>query len=290
MNDNIKGALLMMGSMAAFTINDTFVKMAGQELPLFQILVIRGTAAVVMLGVMAHMMGALRFDLSRRDWLFVIIRSASEAAAAYFFLTALINMPLANATAILQVLPLSVTLGAAIFLREPFGWRRGLAILMGFAGMLLIVRPEASGFNVYSVYALIAVLVVTIRDLAVRRMSPHVPSLTVAWFGAVFVLGFALIGQFGTVWAPMSIANGAQLVGASVFILAGYYLSVHVMRVGDVAFVAPFRYTSLIWALILGVLVFGEWPDGLTLLGASIVAASGIFTLTRSRKRAARKT
>lgn len=284
MQDNTRGALLMMGSMACFVVNDACMKAVGDRLPLFQILVIRGVATSVMIWLLARSLGALTCRLSRYDWGLVLLRTACEAGAAYFFLTALFNMPLANATAILQVLPLTVTLGAALFLRERIGWRRMLAIGLGFAGMLLIVRPGPEGFSLYSIYALLAVLCVTARDLVVRRMSRDVPSMTVALIGALGVLVFAIVGSLTVTWQPVSWADAGFLAGASVFVLGGYVFSVWVMRVGEVSFVAPFRYTSLIWALLIGLFMFQDWPDSITLTGAAIVVGSGVFTLLRTRQ------
>jgi S-adenosylmethionine uptake transporter len=207
-----------------------------------------------------------------------------EIGAAYFFITALFHLPLANVTAIIQTIPLAVTLGGALFLREPLGWRRFTAILVGFAGVLLIVRPGTEGFNVFSVYALISVIFVTIRDLATRRLSAGVPSFTVALSAAAGVALFGGAGALGSEWVPVTPRAGLLLAGASLCIVGGYIFSVMVMRVGDLATVAPFRYTSLIFALVLGFVAFGEWPTALTLLGAAIVAGSGIYTLLRERQ------
>jgi S-adenosylmethionine uptake transporter len=208
-----------------------------------------------------------------------------EIGAAFFFITALFHLPLANTTAIIQTIPLAVTLAGALFLREPLGWRRLTAILVGFAGVLLIVRPGTDGFNAYSVYALVSVLFVVLRDLATRRLSADVPSFTVAISAAAGVGLFGGLGAAATAdWVTVSPRAGLFLAGASVFIVGGYVFSVMVMRVGDLATVAPFRYTSLIFALLLGFLLFGEWPSGLTLLGAAIIAGSGIYTLLRERR------
>ncbi len=282
-SDNTRGALLMMASMAAFTLNDACMKAVGQDLPFFQAVFLRGIATTVLLVLLAHVMGGLRFDLSPRDKGIVAIRSVAEVGAAFFFITALFNMPIANATAIIQTIPLSVTLAGALFFREPLGWRRFTAILVGFAGVLLIVRPGTEGFTIYSVYALVSVLFVTVRDLATRRLSREVPSLTVAVSAAAGVALFGAIGSLGTTWAPVTPQHAALLAGATIFVIGGYLFSVMVMRVGDLSLVAPFRYTSLIWALLLGLLVFGDWPSVLTLAGASVIAATGIYTLLRER-------
>ena len=284
MSPNVLGALLMMASMACFTFNDTAVKLTGGALPLGQLLTLRGIFSTLLIFALARYLGALRFDLRWRDWMLVGIRSASEIAAAYFFITALMNMPLANVSAILQALPLTVTLGSALVFREAVGWRRAVAIGVGFVGMLLIVRPGPEGFNVWSLYGLAAVVSVTVRDLATRRLSPDVPGLTVTLSAAVAVLLFFAVFSLGETWQPVTPRLWALLVASSVFIFGGYYFSVQVMRTGDIAFIAPFRYTGLVWARVLGWLVFGDWPKPLTLLGAGIVVGMGLFTLYRERQ------
>lgn len=283
MTDNLRGALLMMASMAAFTINDTFVKATDDALPLVQLLAIRGSLATVLIFFLARHFRALDFRIPRRDWGLVGLRCAAEVGAAYLFLTALLHMPLANITALLQALPLTVTLGAALVFGEAVGWKRMTAIGIGFAGMLLIVRPGTAGFDVYSLYGLAAVVCVTVRDLVTRRMSARVPSLTVTFLTSASVSASGALGLLWTDWVPLD-ARLAGLVGASsICIVGGYLFSVMVMRVGDVSFVAPFRYTGLVWALVLGWAVFGHWPEPATLLGAAIIVATGLFTLYRER-------
>ncbi|WP_120633931.1 DMT family transporter [Ruegeria sp. EL01] len=285
MTPNTKGALLMMGSMAAFTLNDTLVKIALQDLPLFQLVAIRGILAVVLVYFLARSLGALHLNFPRYDKWLVAMRCIAELSATFFFLTALKNMPLANVTAVLQALPLTVTLGAALLFSEHIGWRRVLAITLGFAGMLLIVRPGPDGFSVYSIYALIAVASVTARDLITRRMSADVPSMVVTLATSVSIALAAAVASVFEGWVPVSVTTGALVAAAGVFVLMGYSFSVMVMRQGDVGFVAPFRYSSLIWALGLGWGIFGEWPDNLTMLGAVLIVGAGLFTLVRERSR-----
>ncbi len=285
MTPNMKGALLMMGSMAAFTINDTIVKSVGQEVPLFQLVAMRGSLATILVFVLARYLGALHLRFSPHDRWLVLARCLAELSATFFFLTALMHMPLANVTAVLQALPLTVTMGAALFFGESVGWRRTLAIAVGFVGMLLIVRPGPDGFSIYSIYALIAVASVTIRDLITRRMSAEVPSMVVT-----LATSLAVTVSFGVAsavegWVPVTPTSGAMIASAAVFVLLGYLFSVMVMRVGEVGFVAPFRYSSLIWALALGWFVFGDWPDALTMAGAALIVGAGLFTLFRQKLR-----
>lgn len=284
MSDNQRGATFMMLSMAAFVLNDTFVKLLGAHIPLFEILFLRGLLATGALIMMCWYLNALQWRRSARDWSLMIARSGSEIAAAYFFLTALIHMPIANVTAILQTLPLTVSLGGVLFFKNPIGWRRLLAILFGFGGMMLIVRPGSDGFDIYSIYVLIAVLCVTVRDLTTRAMSKSVPSLFVTLLASLSVTVYSGIMVIGAEFTPMTSTDQAYLIASAIFIIGGYAFSVLVMRVGDISFVALFRYSAVIWTLLIGFWVFGDWPDELTLLGAAIIALSGGYTMLREAR------
>ncbi|MEP3844497.1 MAG: DMT family transporter [Paracoccaceae bacterium] len=283
MSNNVFGALLMMASMASFTFNDAFIKMTDGAVPLWQLLFLRGVMTTMLILGLGYVLRNIHFQISARDWRLIGMRCVSEIAAAYFFLSALLQMPLANAIAILQVLPLAVSLAAALFLGESLGWKRMTAILIGFCGMLLIVRPGPDGFSIWSIYALLAVLCVTCRDLVTRQLSPDVPSLTVTLVAAISVTIFAGVASVPQGWSQLTPNLWALIVGSSIFILGGYFFSVQVMRQGDISFIAPFRYTSLIFALALGWLIFGDWPDGLTMIGACIIVTTGLFTLYRER-------
>ncbi len=281
MAPNTRGALLMMASMVCFTINDTFIKLTDNALPLAQLLTVRGALATVLIVALGLVLGGLRLRLGRKAWGMIVLRAITETATAYFFLTALLNMPLANVTAIMQALPLTVALGAYLVFGDAIGWRRMTAILLGFVGILLILRPGTEGFTVWSIYVVIAVLCVTARDLITRRMPAHVPSMTVATANTVNVGIFFGLLSLAEPWEPITPELWQYVIGSTVFVIGGYYFSVQVMRVGDIAFVAPFRYTSLLAALVLGWLVFDHWPSPLTLLGAALVVGTGLFTFWR---------
>lgn len=283
LTDNMHGALLMAAAMAAFTVNDAFMKIAAGNMPLMQAIFLRSVVVVPLMLLLCLAMGQLRLDLSRRDWRLVLIRTGAEMAGTYLFLTALTHMPLPNISAIMQALPLTVSLAAALVFKEQLGWRRFSAIIIGFIGVLLIVRPGGSDFTIYSVYAVGAVLVVTVRDLAARRMSTHVPSTMAALVAGFGVLLMSATGMAFETWTPVLPHTALMLAGAAGFIIGGYVFSVSAMRVGEISFVAPFRYTSLLMALILGFVVFGDIPKLPTWIGAGIVVATGLFTLYRER-------
>lgn len=289
LSPNLKGALLMMGSMAAFTFNDACVKLVAGDLPLFQIVFLRGILTTLAISALAYTMGLRSLRIPAADRWKVVGRTVAEIASMVAFLVALVNMPLANVTSILAALPLTVTLAGALVLREPVGWRRLAAILVGFAGVLLIVKPGTEGFNAYSLVAVLAVCLVTARDLFTRQFSSEVPSMAVAVITAATVGAFGGLLMLWQGWEPVTPRAAGLVAGAALFIIGGYLFSIMVMRVGEIGFVAPFRYTALIWALLLGWFVFGDWPLPSTLVGSAIVVATGVFTLLRERQVARRK-
>ena len=287
MSDNARGALLMNISMASFTLNDTCMKAVTEVVPTFQAALVRGVMTVAALFVVARFMGGLRLRFTGVDARTISWRCVGEVLSTVTYLIALKHMPLANLSAIMQSLPLAVTLGAALFFGEAVGWRRATAIAVGFLGVLIIVRPGTEGFDRWSVLALLSVASVVLRDLSTRRLSRSVPSVSVAIYAAGSVTLLSAFAVPFTGGLPhIALPNALLLIAASVCLIAGYMSSVMAMRVGEIGFVAPFRYTSLIWAIILGWLVFNQFPGPVTLAGAAIVIATGIFTLYRERKTA----
>ena len=273
----------MVCSMIFFAVNDAVIKSLGGVLPIFQTLAVRGGMVVVLLAILVMRSGWRVQELRRRDQMILLLRVAAEVGAAFFIVTALFNMELANMTAILQILPLTIPLAAFMFLGEPLGWRRLVAICIGFLGMLFIVKPGSDGFNIYSLFCLAAVICVTIRDLTARSLGAKLSSQEMSLFAAVGVFGAASVATMFEPWVTISLASWAALCGSSFAILLGYLVSVYAIRTGDVSFTAQFRYIGLIAALILGYVFFGEWPDRLALIGAAIIVGTGAFTLYRQR-------
>lgn len=282
-SDNARGAIYMSISQAAFVLNDTAMKVVTQTLPLFQSIAMRGVLAFAGLLVLGAAMGHLRFRVAKGDGWAIALRSVAEVGGTVLFLGALVHMPLANLSAIMQALPLAVTLAAALVFRETIGWRRLLAIVIGFAGVVIIIRPGSDSFDVWSLMGLGAVACVVVRDLATRRLSSAVPSVTVAMWAAASVTIMGLVMATAEGWQPVSSGQSALITGAATALLIGYLYAVMVMRVGEIGFVAPFRYSALLWAILLGWLAFDTLPDAMTLFGATLVVATGLFTLLRER-------
>lgn len=292
LTDNLRGALYMMACMAGFVFNDALMKTLAGELSVFQAMFLRGLVASALVALLAAQRGALWPRIGPGDRRMVAQRLLGEIGGTVCYLTALFNMPIANATAILQSMPLAVTLGAALFLREPVGWRRYSAIAIGFAGVLVIVRPGAEGFNTYALWALVSVAFMVLRDLSTRRLSREIPSIFVALTTAIGItLSGGAVAAFQP-WNPVTAETMGILALAAVFLFFGYLFSVMTMRHGEIGFVAPFRYTILIWAIMLGIVVFGEYPSLPMLAGSAIVVGTGAYTLYREQRlrRAAHRT
>ena len=284
-SENIRGAIFMSVNMLAFVVNDAFMKFLFIDISIYQAIFLRGVITIPMLALMAVYRNQLTFSVNKSDWKYIWLRVAGEVGAAVFFLSALAQIPLANVTAILQAVPLTVTMAAALFLRETVGWRRWLAIIIGFLGVTIIVRPGVDGFSVYSLYAIAAVFCVTIRDIATRKLSKDVPTSLVALITGVAITLYGAIMLPSVAWIPLTATHWFLLTLAAIAIVFGYVFSVLAMRTGETSFIAPFRYTAMIWAIGLGIILFNDWPDNLTLLGTTIVIATGIYSFHREKVR-----
>jgi len=274
--------------MASFTINDAITKEMSSEMNFGQVMLVRGVFAMLLMAALFFRRSKLR-SVSSAMARPVALRVAAEVAGTIAFLTAIVHLPLANTAAIFQALPLAVTLGAALFLREPVGWRRWLAISAGFVGVLVIIRPGLAGFSEFSLYALLSVVFFAVRDLATRRIPAQVPSLFVTFVTtvAVMIMGAFILFPLGG-WTPLSAKGVGLLALAAVLILIGYQCVIIALRSGDISAVAPFRYTALLWAILLGYLVFGDVPDAMMAAGATIIVVSGLYTFHRERRLARR--
>lgn len=286
-NANARAALLMMFAMAAFTTNDVITKWLTSSMGVGQTMFLRGVLATGILAALAWRQGVFSkaHELLRPA---VLTRSVFEVLGTVTFLASLPHLPISSISAIYQALPLVVTLGAALILGEQVGWRRWTAIGVGFAGVMLIVRPGMDGFNAWSMVVVLSVLFSAIRDLATRRLPPGISTFAIALLASIGVTatGGAMI-PFEGGFQPVEPSMVAGLFCAAVLLVAAYSALIAAMRTGEISFIAPFRYVSLVVALVLGYIAFNEVPDTLMLVGGAIVVASGIYALYRERIRAA---
>lgn len=282
--ENLRGIIMMTAAMAGFALEDMFIKLSTAHIPVGQVMIILGFGGAMIFFLLArrHGLSLLAPDLFKPA---VLLRNLGEVLAAIGFLSAITLTPLASASAIIQATPLVVTLGAALFFKADVGWRRWTAISVGLFGVLLVIRPGMAGFQPASLFAVLAVVGLSLRDLAVRRVPRSISSLQLAayGFGVLIPLGIVML-LIGPGPAPMTGQLWLYLLGASVMGAAGYYAVVEATRLGDVAVVTPFRYFRLLFALVIGLAVFRETPDVMTLTGAAIIIGSGLYTFMRERR------
>jgi drug/metabolite transporter (DMT)-like permease len=273
----------MVAAMAAFVCNDSFVKALNGELPVGQIVAIRGLFATLFILGFCWSQGVL--ESSRAIFSGnVFWRANLDMISTLLFITALMHMPIANLTSVMQVVPLVVIAFAAVFLRERVGWRRTLAVLIGFLGVGFIVKPSVSGFTIYEVFALVIVLALAIRDIITRRIPAHVPSLIIALANAGFVtVGGLLLMLYEGHTAP-ALWHLAYLIASALFLAAGYFFMVLTLRTGDIAGTAPFRYSNVLFAIISGIVIFGEIPDTYAVFGMILIVASGLYAIHREAR------
>ena len=297
---NLYGSAYMMIAMFCFVANDALVRSVGTELPTTQIMFLRGLFVVFLITlVLFYRANRLRsqqtsgaIEATPLSSQFkaavspiVLARSLLDLAGTFAFLYALIRMPFANVAAVLQCLPLIVTLGAALFFREKVGIWRWSAIVVGFIGVLIILRPGVSGFSVASLWLLVTVLLSAGRDLLSRSLPPNIPTMMVTLStAATIMLGGLLIGVLSGNWSYPNLDHLWKLAIAAVFLFGAYHFIVLTMRTGETGFVSPFRYTSLLWAGLAGWLVFEEIPDSFTVIGSLIVVSMGLLTLHRENR------
>lgn len=283
--DNLRGILLMVAAMGGFALEDMFIKWAAAGLPTGQILLMLGAVGTPVFALMARAEGV---RVMHRDAFHpaILSRNLGEMIGTFGFITALALTPLTSATAIFQAGPLAVTLGAALFLGEKVGWRRWSAIAVGFVGVLIIIRPGMDGFRLASLWSVLAVIGLSVRDVATRRIPARITTSQVsAWgFAAVTLLGALMLAATGGARMPTLVQAG-HIGGALTFGIAAYWAITQAMRLGEVSVITPFRYARLIYAMIIGVLVFGERPDLATLAGAALIIGSGLYTFARERLR-----
>ena len=282
---NVLGACWMVAAMAAFAIEDALIKVAAAAVPIGQILVIFGAGGALVFALIAVLRGEPLFvpDVLSPA---MLVRVVCEITGRLFYVLAVAFIPLSTATVILQATPLVVVIGAVVVFGERVGWRRWVAILIGLAGVVLIIQPGTDGFSALSWLAVIGMLGFAGRDLASRAAPATVSTLLLGVYGFLSVV---LAGVVYAVWegAPFVVpmrGDAAALGGAVLAGVAAYGFLMKAMRTGEISAVTPFRYTRLIFGVTLGLLVFGEVLSLPVLLGSLLIVVSGLFILWRGKQ------
>ena len=279
--ENLKGILFMILAMAGFAFEDLFIKMLSAYFPISEVIMILGFTGSIVFLIIAIFQNA---PIIHKDLLdkYVIMRTICELLGAVFFVTAIALTPLSSASAILQITPLLVTIGAVIFFREKVGWRRWSAVFVGFMGVLLILRPGFGGFMPASIFALLGSVFLAARDLSTRAMKVDLPSITIALYAFIaFGISGILIIPFNSPMVIPSLNQIMYFIGASTFGVFAYYSLVISSRIGEMSVISPFRYSRIVFAMLLAIIILGERPDSFTLIGAAIIVLSGMYTFVR---------
>jgi drug/metabolite transporter (DMT)-like permease len=281
MTANRRGSLFMVLAMAGFAVEDMFIKSAAKTMPLGQVLALMGALGVLWFALQSRRVGEPAFPAALRSRT-MLVRSSFEMVGRLFYSLAIALTPISVASAILQATPLVVVAGAALIFGERVGlWRWALTAL-GFAGVLVILRPGLEGFDAMAILAVIGLLGFAGRDLATRAapLALSNAQLGVAGFAVLGLAGLIILGVQGGPVLPGALPL-AKALGAAGFGILGYSYLTRAMRTGEVSAVTPFRYTRLLFALLVGVVVFGERPDLATLIGSAMIVGCGVLILTR---------
>lgn len=282
---NRRGIAALSLAMACFIANDALVKYVSQTLGGAQLIFIRGVFASVLLLGVAHRMGATQRlgEILRGR---IAVRAVLDALATLIYLSSLFHLPLGNATAINMATPLFITLFAVLFMHERVHAGRWLAIGAGFLGVLLVVQPQADGFNSWAWVCVLGTLFHAARDLMTRSIPGSVPSVLITLATAVSVPLLAGPVSLAQGWKPVHAEHVALLATASVFLSIGYFLLIHSLRKGEMSVIAPFRYTGLLFALLVGYVVWGDIPNALAWGGIALLLCAGLYMLHSERARA----
>ncbi len=282
---NLRAGLIMIVSMAFFAVEDMFIKFVTRDIPLGEVMILFALTCSVIFGVAAELRGQSAFD--RRLWSKPFIyRNIGETFGTMFYISAVVYSPLSIASAVAQSMPLIITIGAATILGETVGWRRWTAIIIGMIGVMMTINPFGAGFVPASLFAVLGAIGLSVRDLATRALPPSLPTLPLAAWGffAVIPAGVMLLLATGEPLVMPS-ASGAWLFVAMLATgLVGYLALIFATRTGDAAAVTPFRYSRIVFAMLIGVIVFDERPDAIALAGAALIAATGLYTLAREAR------
>jgi drug/metabolite transporter (DMT)-like permease len=282
---NRRGIILMSAAMSVFIVNDMLMKIAAETLPASQAIGIRGMmSATWILVVVLAMTPAreLRWIVEPR----ILARCTLDIIGSFAYLLALFHMPIATATAINTATPIFLTVMAVFFLRESVGWRRWSAVAVGFAGVLLVVRPTTEGLNWWALLVLGATAVLAFRDIYTRRIPHGAPSIVISLSNALWVgVAGCVLAPFDG-WRAMEWRDWLLLGSASLFLAIGYHWVVLAMRSGEASVIGAFRYSGLLWAVIIGWVVWSQVPDGLTWAGIGLIVGAGLYIVHRERVRA----
>ena len=279
----LRAIALMIAAMAAFACGDTLINYLSASVSLAQIMLTFGISSIIIFGGFAVLQGQSLALSGLRDR-GVQLRAVSEVVGALGMITALMLAPLATVSAVMQATPLFITMGAAAFLGEAVGWRRWSAAIVGFIGVIIIINPFTDSFDPDTLWAVLGVLGLSLRDLATRMVPDDMGSSAVAFFSTLGLLPLGLLLIPVTGVEPLATSTFLLLVLLACVGGSGYLFLTTALRLSEISAVSPFRYTRLVFSILFAVILLGERPPLSVYIGSAIVVASGLFILWRERR------
>jgi drug/metabolite transporter (DMT)-like permease len=280
---NLKGIVAMVAATALFSFGDAFMKVASASLPTGENVFARSLCTAIIITTAAILTGSIgslkQAFVPTMGW-----RCAGDVGSSLFFQGALARMPFADIMGVLQMTPLSLTAASALFLGEYVGWRRWTAVLIGFGGALLVIKPGSSTFNAWAILAVLSVLSGTLRDVSTRNLNPLISPLVILMLSQTVVALAGLACCTFETWVLPSHSQFLCLLFAAIFSLTGHLCVIYSLRSGELSAVAPFRYAGMVWAILLGFTIWNQLPDNLTLVGILVLTLAGIYTFYREQQ------
>ncbi len=288
MNAGVRGILCMVAGSALIVFNDVIVKSLTDTYPVGQAMFVRAFFVIPPILLFALYEGRLA-NLRVHNVKGQALRSVIVVTGMFLFLTAISLMPIADALAIAFGAPLLATALAVPLLGEKVGWRRWSAVIVGLGGVILVLRPTGEGIALAALLPLGSAVTLALRDILTRKLSVSDSSSSILMFTTAAVMAVSLassladpvFGWTSAAWQPMGWRPIAML-GVAGFLLAGaQYAMIEAVRLAEIGLVAPFKYTSMVWAVLTGYLVFGTVPDAWIISGSILVISSGLYMLHR---------
>jgi drug/metabolite transporter (DMT)-like permease len=278
----VRAIMLMVGAVAAFSLMDGLLKFLAGRYPPMQVAVLRGATSLPFTVLPLLLMRRLR-DLAPRSWPMHLLRATLYVVTLVAFIYAVRALSLANAYAVFLSAPLLVAALSAPLLREHVSWGNWVAILLGLAGVLVMLRPSASGMaSLGALAAFIGACTYALNAIAVRVLTRTDTTVSVVFWTISLMTALAAV-MAAPGWVPIQPAHWKLLVALGLLAATAQYLFTEAFRSAPPAVVAPFEYTSLLWGIAIDRLVWQVLPSARVCLGGSIVIASGLYLIWRER-------
>jgi drug/metabolite transporter (DMT)-like permease len=278
--ENLRGIMLMVIARLVFAGSDTFTKLASEGLPASEVVVLRNGISLPIVCFIAWRLGGLRHLGAFGDRV-VLSRSVLEGIGTLAFVAALPYVMLGQSAVILLTVPIILVALSALLYKEEVGWRRWTAILIGFGGVVMVASPFGGRPTYYLLLTQFTAVAWAFRDLVTSRIVGRIPSVTVALINTVVVGLLAVPGALWQEWRGFGAQEALYLLGSGILVAFANFLYIDALRTGAIAVVAPFRYTTALWATIAGFIVWGDIPDILGVIGTLFIIGSGLYTFYR---------